>query len=172
MPADTVTHYTAQRAELLANLVLTRRKDVRILSLGDKDDVGIDLIAHLMTPIAGLTANPYFGVQVKGTSRPLEDERAANRLANQAVRGMTARAFILAPIVLMAFSMEGDKGYWGWVMEPLVNGPNRPSLARAERMDMKEINNRSLDGLFESVTSWFEAMEKVLLCNKQEKELK
>ena len=104
---DSVADYVGQRAELLARLVLTRRKDVRVFPLGDESDVGLDFIAHTTTPISGLPANPYFGVQVKGTANALDDERTANRLANQFVRDVPAKAFILAPIVLMVFSMAG-----------------------------------------------------------------
>lgn len=162
---DTVARYTGQRAEVLANLVLTRRKDVRILTLKDQDDAGIDLIAQLLTPAPNLPASPYFGVRVKGTSNPLDDERAANRFANQVVRSMTSQSFIMAPVALMVFSMEGDRGYWGWLMKPSVDERNGPSLAKTERMDMAEVNASSLDTLFEDVTAWFEAMGGVLVAH-------
>ena len=166
---NSIAEFVAQRAELLAQVVLTRRKDVHILALGEKADVGIDLIAHTMTPISGLPVNPYFGVRVTGTAHPLDDKKAANRIANQIIRERTARAFILAPIVLMIFSMEGDRGYWGWVMEPLVDGPENPSLHRTTRVEMKEISSGSLDELFSAVISWFEAMGNVLLKEKTKK---
>ena len=169
MTTETIQHYTGQRAELLAHLVLTRRKDIQILSLGEKEGVGTDLITHIMKPIAGTNVNPYFGVQLKGTSNPLADVRAANRYANHSCREQMASGFILAPIVLMLFSMEGDKGYWGWVMEPFVDEQKSPSLQRALRLDMKEINNKSLDLLFSKVYSWFEAMVGVVLKTKEEK---
>jgi hypothetical protein len=102
--------YVSKRAELLANLVLTRRKDIRVLSLAHESDFGIDLLVHMTKPITGLPANPYFGVQVKGTDNSL-DERDANAFGNQLVRRMNARASILTPIVLMVFSMENDRGY-------------------------------------------------------------
>jgi|GEM_PF-3452296 len=165
----TVADYVAKRADLLAQVVLTRRKDVRVLPLGDKDDVGIDFFVHLMEPIAGLPVNPYFGIQVKGTSSPLEDEKAANRFATQVARGMAAQAFILAPIVLMVFSMAGDRGYWGWIMEPSTEGPNDPSLTRTERIHMTEIDDDSLEELFSRITAWFETMGEVLLRHQTKK---
>jgi hypothetical protein len=164
-----ITAFVGQRAELLAQVVLTRRKDIHILALGEKADVGIDLIAHTMTPIPGLQANPYFGVEVKGTASRLEDKNAANRMANQVVRNMTAKAFILAPIILMIFSMEGDRGYWGWVMEPFVDGVNSPALRRPARMQMTKISNETLDGLVSRVVSWFEAMGEILLRDDEKK---
>lgn len=167
--SNSIAEFVGQRAELLAKVVLTRRKDIHILDLGEKADVGINLIAQIMTPIVGLPANPYFGVQVKGTANPLDDNKAANRMANHVVRDMTARAFLLTPIILMIFSMEGDQGYWGWVMEPFVDGPNNPSLHRTARMEMTEISNESLDDLCSKVISWFETMGNVLLRNKEKK---
>jgi hypothetical protein len=165
----TIAAFVGQRAELLAQVVLTRRKDVHILALGEKADVGIDLIAHTMTPIPGLQANPYFGVQIKGTAKPLDDKNAANRMANLVVRSTTANAFILAPIILMIFSMEGDQGYWGWVMEPFVDGSNSPTLHRPVRMQMTEISSETLDDLVSRVISWFDAMGKILLRDEEKK---
>lgn len=165
--SDTIQQYVEHRAELLANLVLTRKKNVHVLSLGEKADLGIDLIARIMKPISNLPANPYFGVQVKGTSSVLDDEHAANRFASQAVRAMTARAFILAPVVLMVFSMEGDRGYWGWVMQPFVGGSNSPALTYKSRPDMMIIDNKSIENLFSAVSEWFEAMGQVLQQNRE-----
>jgi hypothetical protein len=163
---DTVQLYTDKRADLLANLVLTRRRDVQVVSLGDKSEVGIDYLVRTTTPIAGLPANPYFGVQVRGTTKSLDNEVAANRFAKQVVREMTTGAPILAPIVLMVFSMEGDRGYWGWVMEPVGTGSRGPFLGAALQMEMREINNESLEDLFSQVTAWFEAVSKHLLRQK------
>ena len=100
---DTVQHYTDQRAELLAHLVLISRKDIQLLDLGEKTNVGIDLIAHIMTPIQGTDVNPYFGVHVMGTSNPLADQRAANRFTHSH-RDQLASVFMLMPIVFMLFS--------------------------------------------------------------------
>ena len=166
---NTIAEFVAQRAALLAQVVLTRRKDIHVLALGEKADVGIDFIAHIMTPITGMPVNPYFGVQVKGTASPLDEVKSANRIANNAVREMTSRAFLFAPLVLMLFSMEEDRGYWGWLMKPQVNGPNSPSLHRVTRMEMTEISNDSLDDLFSTVISWFEALGKVFLREEAKK---
>jgi hypothetical protein len=161
-----IDQFVSQRAMLLARVVLTRRPDVHVLTLGDREDVDIDLMARIKTPIPDLPVIPYFGVVVKGTADPLVDKKAANRMANH-VRPMPARAFFLAPIVLMCFSMERDRGYWAWVMEPSVDGPDGPSLEYRERLEMLEINGRSLDELLSRVFSWFEAMGKVLLVHQK-----
>jgi len=158
-------NYTTQRAVTLANLVLTRRKDVRILTLEDGSEAGIELLAQFRSPTPGLPANPSFGVQVKGTSGPLNDERAANRFAKQVVRAVTPNQSayaLLAPMVLFVFSMEDDRGYWGWILKPTVDNEKGPSLQRVERMEMAEINADALDTLFESVSEWFSALGKVL----------
>lgn len=165
---DTVQLYTDRRAALLAEVVLTRRKDVQVIPLGEKADVGIDFIVQITTPISGHPGNPSFGVRFHGTSKPLNDERAANRLANQ-VAETPARTPLLAPIVLMVFSMEDDRGYWGWLMEPVGIGSSGPSLQSVLRMEMREINNESLEDLFSQVISWFEAASKFLLRQKGDK---
>ncbi len=130
--------------------------------LDEKADVGIDLFVRIMKPTSDLHITPSFGVQVHGRANRVDDKKAVNRTAAQAVREVHAKGFILAPIILMVFSMEGDRGYWSWVMEPSVHGENSPSLHRAERMEMTEISDESLDELFSRVIFWFEAMAGIL----------
>lgn len=154
---DSISKMIGQRATLLAQVVLTRRKDVQIIPLQEKDDIGVDLIARILTPIHGEPISPSFAVQVKGTANPL-DEKTATRMANQLVRDMPAKSLLFSPLVLMIFSMEGDRGFWGWVMEPLTAGPNAPGITRPEKIAMAEITLDSLDELYSRVISWFKVM--------------
>jgi hypothetical protein len=161
MPAS-VDKYVGQRAELLADLVLTRRKEVQVFRVGAKD-IGMDLVVRLMHPVANNQILPMFGVQVKGTAQPLEDERSATRLATQWVKARPMKGAFLFPVALLLFSMEDDTGYFGWLMEPRVAKGEEPALARPEFLEMKKITKKSVDEMLQRVVSWFEAMGKIVI---------
>jgi hypothetical protein len=169
MSTATTEDYVAKRAELLANLVLTRRKDIQVLPLDEKSDAGVDFLVRITKPTTNSPVNPYFGVIVKGTDVALEDEREAGRFANQVVRVVNAQAFLLAPLVVMVFSMEGDRGFWGWVMEPAVSGSNSPALNRPDRTKVTEVSPESLADLFSAVVAWFDAVGAVLSHHREAK---
>jgi hypothetical protein len=166
---QSVKDYGIQRAELLANLVLTRRKDVSVFPVGEKYDVGIDLFVRVMIPVMNRQVLPTFGVQVKGTSHPLNDEQAATRYA-KGLKLTPLKGLFLFPIVVFLFSMEGDKGYYSWLMEPFVSSEGSPSLERASTLDMTKIQKGSVDDIVQRVVEWFEVMGSLLLKNSKSKQ--
>src|SRR6266508_117903 len=106
--------YVAKRAELLANLVLTRQKGVEVFRFQDSSDVGVNLFA-LLPSIGGvqngLPILPRIGVKVMGTDDPLETEDDATTYVRKHWQGRHGKGLFLWPTVLLLFSMEGDKGY-------------------------------------------------------------
>jgi hypothetical protein len=166
---QSVKDYGVQRAELLANLVLTRRKDVHVYPVGEKYDVGIDLFVRVMIPVMDRQVLPTFGVQVKGTPHPLIDEQAATRHA-KGFKQTPLKGLFLFPIVVFLFSMEGDKGYYSWLMEPYVSSEASPTLERASTLHMTKIQKGSVDDIVHRVVEWFEAMGSFLLQNSQSKQ--
>jgi hypothetical protein len=166
---QSVKDYGVQRAELLANLVLTRRKDVRVYPVGEKYDIGIDLFVRVMIPVMDRQVLPTFGVQVKGTPHPLIDVQAATRHA-KGITQTPLKGLFLFPIVVFLFSMEGDKGYYSWLMEPSVSSEGSPTLERASTLDMTKIQKGSVDDIVQRVVEWFEAMGSFLLKNSQSKQ--
>jgi hypothetical protein len=147
-----------QRAELLANLVLTRRKDVQVLSFGDQADVGIDLLARIDKPLLNGQFLPSFAVQVLGTADPLADEESASRYVNRRWKHRPPRFGLLCPIAVFLFSMDGDVGYYGWLMEPHVTKEEGPRLTLVSPLGMMRINKRVIDDLIDRVEKWFEAV--------------
>jgi hypothetical protein len=166
MSTAATVDYVAQRAELLAQLVLTRRRSVRVLSFKEPADIGLEFIVQLPPLLkGGKTSQPQscFGVQVEGTSEPLEDERRATAYAKQQWKHLSLKGFFLAPIAFLLFSMEGDRGYFSWLMEPQVKPGRDPSLTRVTSPDMTKITKMSIDIVFDEVERWFEAMAEILL---------
>jgi len=159
--SDSINQYVAQRAELLANLVLTRRKDVEVIPLHQKD-VGIDLVARVRQPVMGGQVLPMFGVEVKGTVNPLADDEAATRFANARAKRRPSSGLFLFPIAIFLFSVEGDVGYYCWLLEPSVPRDRSPRLDRVSNLSMHKITKRSLDDMVQQVVAWFEAMGDLL----------
>ncbi len=157
--------YVGRRSELLAQLVLTRRKGVSVFSLGN-GDIGIDLVAHLPPmPVKGLEKpiQSSLAVVVKGTSAALDREEDANSYAKRTWKPLSANALILSPVVVLLFSMEGDRGFYSWLMEPRLYGEGVPGLDFVETPDMTKITRKTIDHVFDEVESWYTMMAGVLL---------
>jgi hypothetical protein len=45
--------------------------------------------------------------------------------------------------------MEGDQGYFSWVMEPRVDREQGPSLTWVESPDMTKITKKSIEDVFD-----------------------
>jgi hypothetical protein len=162
--------YVAKRAKLLATLVLTRQKDVRPVEFHAESDIGVDLIVALPSFGEGKSGEPIrsaLGVEIMGTDDPLETEVEATAYANRHREDRPA-GFFLGPIVLFLFSMDGDKGYFSWIMEPKI-AKEGPTLTRAALFDMTKITKTSTEVIFRESAAWFEAMYQTLLRDKEPK---
>jgi hypothetical protein len=152
--------FVVRRAELLAELVLTRRRDVEVVRFDEASDLGVDMLARL-PPLKSTgsekAVEPYLCIQVKGTTEPLESETAASAYAARHWKALSAkRGFFLAPIACFVFSMEGDRGYWGWMMEPVLKGKGAPGLAWVDEPQLAQLTRKSVDVMLDATEEWFE----------------
>jgi len=157
--------YVGRRAELLAQLVLTRRKGVSVFSVGNAD-IGIDLVANLPPMrVKGLEkpVQPSLAVLVKGTSVELDGEVDANTYARSTWKPLSANPLILSPVVVLLFSMERDQGFYSWLMEPRLYGEGAPGLDFVDTPDMTKITRKSIDHVFDRVESWYTMMAGILM---------
>ncbi len=155
--------YIANRAELLANLVLTRRKDVSVLKFSVTDDAGLDLVARVPVRVHDEEIHASFGVVVMGTNEPLPNEHIATKHANARSKHGPSKGFFLFPIVLFLFSMEEDQGYYSWLIQPHVTRDEGPTLIRISPLDMTKMSKKSVDHMIDQVRLWFEAMGEIVL---------
>jgi hypothetical protein len=166
MSTATVADYVAKRAELLARLVLTRREGARVIAFEDPQDTGFLVqLPHSRDRGRSKAPQPSVAVYVKGTDDRLEDERRAVANCRELWKGLSDKAFdfYLAPVVFLLFSMEGDQGYFSWVMEPHVDRDRTPSLTRVEAPEMTRISRKSIEELFDRVEEWSEATAEILI---------
>jgi hypothetical protein len=157
--------YVGRRAELLAQLVLTRRKGVSVLSLGS-GDVGIDLVAHLPPiPVQGFVKpiQPSLAVLVKGTSEELDRVEDASAYARESWKPRSANPLILSPVVVLLFSMEGDQGFYSWLEKPRLYPEGAPGLVFLEKPDKIKSTLKSIEHVFDEVEAWYTRMAQILL---------
>ncbi|MCI0682467.1 MAG: hypothetical protein L0Y71_10205 [Gemmataceae bacterium] len=163
MSASTL-EYDMKRAETLTQLVLTRRRDVNLVFVGTHQQLGFDFLATVGQPI-GKGILPTFGVEVRATPDPLDDQSVAVKFLTQNWKHRHSKGFPLCPIVVFLFSVENDQGYWSWLMEPSVSKDGRPTLDRVSEFDLKKITGKSIDGLIHRVEEWYQAVVETIVKN-------
>lgn len=155
---DSVTDYNAKRAMILAQLVLTRRKGIFLFPFpagSDRGPIhpgGTDFIAIFQHGGAHLFA------RVKGTDEVLDNEKAAFAYCAKHWKSMYAEGFLFAPAIFLLFSVEGDQGYFSWVLEPQVDREKGPTLTRLESPAMRKITKKPIEDVFDQVDEWYKAM--------------
>lgn len=169
--STTAEDYVAKRAELLAKLVLTRREGVEVVRSEDPDDSGLHLVAFLpsISDQSKLPFLPCVGVEVMGTDEPLESEDTATAYVREHWEDRERKGFSFRPVVLLLFSMEGDKGYFGWLMEPRVGASEGPTLTRVFSPAMTKITKPSTESIFRASEAWSEAMVKLVVRDAKSK---
>jgi len=155
-----VAEYDSLRAEMLAHLVLTRRKDVYVVDLNNGPDLGIDLFVRIGNKPS--KAVPCFGVQVLGTDDNLLSMQVANRYANRKWKHQRASGYFLFPVVVFLFSTSNDKGYFSWLVEPYTPPNEDPRLTPVEILEMTKLDKSAVDMILDRVLQWADGMEKMI----------
>ena len=139
-----IERYEAERAEVLARLVLTPRKGVSFRTLGDRDS-GLDFIVSMKEAKDEIVA--AFGGMIVSTADPLPDEEAANHH----MMGWKAPKHLRThfPLLLLLFSTADDQGYFCWILKP-----HDGKLEWTSALEMNKITKKSLDSIFETAESW------------------
>ena len=125
--STTTSRFIEHRQNALATVFLTARESVRVIvaDLGG----GIDLIAEIVSEDARAG---MFGVVVKGTSKALPSEKDASRYLNDVLKRSKITQSFPFPIIVLAFSMKDDDGYYAWLAEPYVSPEGMPKLDARE----------------------------------------
>jgi len=137
-----------RRAKLLANVVLTRRLNIDVFSIGTKDLSGLDLLCALHDDrVPGFLP---FGVILKATSRPLDSSGDAASLVGK--RTLFPNHTILMPVIALFFSMEKDEAYFAWIVEPSESSIR---LRHVSKPEFTEFDNRQLDRMIKRIADWY-----------------
>jgi hypothetical protein len=137
-----------ERAELLARVALTRRLNVRVHPFGDKDDVGVNLICTVYDDsVKGFLP---FGVMVWGTTKPLAQGGDVSPIARQRLKSHVTTFFL--PVIILAFSMHDDAGFFSWLVEP---DPEGRKLILHTRPIFRPFTTKHLDLVVKTVVEWY-----------------
>lgn len=136
------------RSEALAQVVLTRLPEVFPVRV----DIGdIDFFAFLDKD-EGREMFRFFAVIVKGAPR-VGTVQAANKLGKTLQDNLAGKVYIF-PTLVLACSMDDEKVFSAWHMEPsIVN--NEPKLTKRRTMDFTEFTVDVLRTTVNRVNDWY-----------------
>jgi len=153
----TATFY-GTRAEQLAILYLTRRKDLRVvpeppMSASGQLDVLVEIVADYQT------AYKSFAVQVKARLDATHRNQVLREIARQEHRLMSFGM----PVCLFFFAMKDDEGFYAWLVEPATTSAGKPILRLADydgdfkrRSRFEPLDDGAIDEIVKRVSRWYD----------------
>jgi hypothetical protein len=137
--------YYEERAQSLALMYLTRRKDLVIKK--QQDDYGLDFLVTILHNEA--YTGRIFGIEVVSAldlSKVTRFTKYQEALYND----------IPFPICLFFFSMSDDKAYYRWIKKPVTEAKNWPYLELSQSQTLVSLTNRELERIINEVNMWYE----------------
>ena len=137
------------RANQLAIVHLTRRRDISILQEPYVDAVRLDLLVSLLEN--GQDVKQYLAVEVKALSSQMQ----AEWVSQQVQRQRPELASLDLPLCLFLFSMEDDQGYWQWLREPDNDCPDSHCLRTVKSRTVEPLTDAAISQALETVRRWY-----------------
>lgn len=150
--------FVAERTEALAMVYLTRRPDLWVTK--GSDDLPYNLIVHLQNEHP--PSNKTFAVELRGAESPVTIEHA-NKVLLPTMRTLGRNARVSMPVCLFFFTMQDNKGYHTWVLQPVIENSRNPRLVARETADCVELSNEVIEAITQKVDTWYEALDQLLL---------
>ncbi|MEW6491928.1 MAG: DUF4365 domain-containing protein [Cyanobacteriota bacterium] len=148
--------YIGQRSEALAVMYLTRRDDLIVSR--QKEEHGLDLLVTLIKD--GGYRGRLFGVQVKATaSTPKLIQRDDSVEIKLDLEPLQSLAELPFPVCLFFFTLENDKGYYKWILEPILEGQNNSKLFFNKSNSFKKLTDEEISNIISSVNSWYDSRQ-------------
>jgi hypothetical protein len=155
---NTIETFVERRVELLSSVFLTSRNDIEVFPIEFGGDV--TQIAKIIT--ADDRNEKIFGIISKGSVGSLKTEAEATRFLNKDRARTQVRQFPF-PVLVLAFSMVDDEGYYAWQSEP-TDSDGVPKVLIHEKLACKRAKRNALDLIVEKVIIWYEHFYKEMLC--------
>ena len=134
-------------------IFLTRRDDLRVQSL--TDDLGMNYLVSILAN--GHVTSRMFGVVLKAAARTtvLQPRNGEYRIPID-IQDPSIYTSSPFPICLLYFTMQDDRGYWRWLMEPVIDNPIPGQLKLNTNPAMKALTNEQLDSIVEALNKWYD----------------
>ncbi|MBN3906792.1 MAG: DUF4365 domain-containing protein [Nostoc sp. NMS1] len=148
----TAPWYIEKRAESLAIVYLTRRDDL-IISQPTLDK-GLDFLITITKD--GVSSGRLFGVEVKATvsTSGLIQHNDIIKLKTN-INTYFFRDFPF-PVCLFFFTLDNDKAYYKWILEPNINESNNVCLIFNENKELKKLDDEEIANMISRVNSWYD----------------
>jgi hypothetical protein len=148
--------YISFRAEALAIVCLTDRDDLLVSQQQKDKDTGLDLLVKITKD--GNYTGRIFGVEVKATvsSSELIEHDDMFKLKNQEYNKLKNFRDLPFPVCLFFFTLDNDKGYYRWILEPIIKEGNNVALKFNENQELKNLNDQEIDNIIAMVNNWYD----------------
>jgi hypothetical protein len=146
--------FVAERMRVMATVVLTRRDDLSI-SRPPEGEADVDLLVDVRD-----RHNPglrRFGVLLRGDSPPAT-EVSLKKTLHSALRAIRDLKHIAFPVCLFYFTMEDNRGYFAWIVEPVLTEEGNPKLASPTASSLVPLDNGALADIVDRVRAWYDAL--------------
>jgi hypothetical protein len=143
--------FSKLRAEQLAVVHLTRRPDLIVTGLKDAD-YGIDLLASILKNNQKLGRN--LGIRVEASvSKNSLHRRNGHIEIDSKYSDASSLVDVSFPVCLFFFTMEDDRGYWKWMVEPVIDLDSHRKLIPSHSNDVSALTDEELDYVLTSSAS-------------------
>lgn len=138
------------RINALANVFLMGRNSISTYAMQNFGDV--DLLARYLPE--GDEQEKLFAVIVKGTPHALNSEQEASLFFNQWSKTKKRVQYLPFPVLMLAFSMVNDEGYYAWRLEPVFTR-GEPLLKLNTNFKAHKATKKGLDAITEVINGWY-----------------
>ncbi len=152
MNANENEWFITERARALARMHLTRRDDLIVTQAGK--DIGLDYVVYL-TRKKEKPSLRQFGVLVRAARKPVTEEQL-NRILRSSMQSSRNNAEFPYPVCLLYFTMQDNRGYSTWVVEPLLTEERKPRLYKHSTASCKLLDRPALDVIVQQVSAWYD----------------
>ena len=157
MTSETNERYVGGQVRSRANVILTRRDDLRVGET--KDQTGLDM--HVYVGREDKPMRLVFGVLLRGVPSPTTADQANEVLVPTMGFFQGLRKFTY-PVCLFFFTVREEQAFFSWLAEPVVNGDD-PKLVHHTQANCVELTDALLADVVGRVVAWYDAVESVLI---------
>lgn len=153
MIQEDLQYFIEYRAQNLAMVHLTRRQDLIVQRLDDKQsDRGLKILATLQKD--GISTGRMFGIDVQARDKAIANFADLPQLPTRETEPYYQN--IPFPACVFFFTMDDDLGYYKWLKYPLLEDRELDELER-DRWHLLDRN--ALSQIVDAIATWYDAKQ-------------
>ena len=157
MTRETNERYLGGKVLSRANVILTRRDDLRIVETKEQTDLDM----HVYVDREDKPMRLVFGVLLRGVPSPTTAEQA-NKVLGPTMGYFQGLRKFTYPVCLFFFTVREEQAFFSWLAEPVVNGDG-PKLIHHTAGNCVELTDALLEDVVDRVVAWYDAVEALLI---------